>query len=110
MEYRTFKSLDKPSVLFGIRGGFIWYAAAGAGVGALLGFILADVLGTLWFFVSFILFAGGSIGGTFVLQSRFSERQIKRLAASRQMPEHLHVSPYKIYFSEDAGERVKKES
>lgn len=107
METKVYKSLDKPSVLFGVRGSFIVVVLAFAGAGVLLGLLLMVFLSPPWFFVVFVLSAGAGVAVTLVLQSRMTEGQARRRLAMVGL-RRFWLSPVGKISLKDADEVLKK--
>lgn len=96
MRYTIYKSLDKPSSLFGLKGTYLTICIAGAGVGlfpaVLVGSITNGLIGT----ILFIGCAAGSYFGTLRFQSKFSERERAKWLSSRNLPDYIAVPPRKL--------------
>lgn len=91
MDFKVYRSLDKPSVLFGIRGSFIFLTLLLAGGGAVVAVVVGTLTSSLIGTGVFLLGLAAAYGVTLFVQQRMTERQAKRLIASRRMPRMLVV-------------------
>lgn len=96
MKYRVWRSLDRPSSFFGIRGKFAFvflaFAAAGAMASAVIGNMTGGITGML-------AFACACIADYMLvtsLQGRMSDRGLARFLASRRTPRCIHMQPRSI--------------
>ena len=93
MKYRVWRSLDRPSSFFGIRGRFSMVFLAVAGAGLVLALAVGSCTNSL---VGMLTFAVACIGDyTLVtnLQGRMTERGLARKGASRKIPRNVRLSP-----------------
>jgi hypothetical protein len=96
MKYRIWRSLDRPSSFFGIRGKFAYVFLGIAGAGAMLSFAVGRVVGS---FMGMLAFAGACVGDYLLvlsLQGKMTDRSLTRKAASRKTPRCIHVLPRSI--------------
>lgn len=107
MKYRFYKSLDKKSSFFGIRGSYLSYAVMGL-LGAL---VLAAIVGVntngLVGTVSFALLAVLLYAAIMIVQGRYSERERDRFLDGKSIPSHITVPPYRL--SRHAGGKHSKD-
>ena len=93
MRYRVYRSLDKPSAFFGIRGRFMKVVAAVGAVGALAGIVIGAATSGL---VGLLIFLAAGAGGYLYaqnLQEDMTERDLQRRLASRRQPRFITVRP-----------------
>lgn len=107
MDCKVYKSLDRPSVIFGVRGGYIYVVFLTFGVGVFLGVVAAALFSMAWLFVFMLLSLAGGIALALVLQSRMTEREARRRLAMLSLRRYWFVPPGKIVL-EDAGKGVKE--
>ena len=96
MKYRVWRSLDRPSSFFGVRGKFAYIFAALAAAGAMLSFVIGGATSSL---VGMIAFACSCVGAYMLvisIQGKMSERSLARFLASRRTPRFLKMSPKSI--------------
>ena len=96
MKYRVWRSLDRPSSFFGIRGKFAYVFLAFAVAGAMLAAVAGRVAGGI---VGMVIFACVCVGDYMMvtsLQGRMSDRGLARFLASRRTPACIHVRPRSI--------------
>ncbi len=94
MNVRMYKSLDKTSSLFGIRGMYIYVAVVGIIIAVVVGFgfvglLAGSLLGTL---VAFAL-AALAYFGVMMTQANFSERQLQKKLSSFSLPDFIVLKP-----------------
>ena len=97
MKYRVWRSLDRPSSFFGIRGKFAYvflaFAAAGAMVSMVIGNMTGGITGMLAFaccccIADYMLVTS--------LQGKMSDRGLARFLAYRRTPRSIHMLPRSI--------------
>lgn len=93
MQYRVYKSLDKPSVTLGLKGSYLLFFVVGGIAGAFLGVMIGSILGSLMGFIVFVLIGGGSYLGTLAFQSKFSEKERFKWMNSWKNPDFIRMSP-----------------
>lgn len=96
MRYTVYKSLDKPSSLFGLKGSYFFYAAGGALVGAVLaltiGAITNGLIGMLLFIVLLVIDYAVIMG----IQTKYSERERTKWFCSHKLPSFITVPPRRL--------------
>ena len=115
MRYVVWKSLDKPSSLFGIKGSYVYLALAAigvdVGVSVLVGMLTNSLVGT----IVFIVLGAAVYFGTLAIQSSFSERERTKWFCAHRLPDFIDVSPRPmreycvVEFDGEHGERKKRE-
>lgn len=94
MKCTLYRSLDRPSAFFGIRGRFItWY---GFILGGIL-FVAAFVGSFTGSFFGFLTFFGGAAAGygfILSLQSKYSDRMLSMKFNSKRYAHFFRVPPY----------------
>jgi hypothetical protein len=96
MKYRVWRSLDRPSSFFGIRGKFAYIFLGIAAAGALLAFVVGGATNSL---VGMLAFAGACVGDYLLvisIQGKMSDRTLARYLASRRTPLFLKMQPRSI--------------
>ena len=96
MKYRVWRSLDRPSSFFGVRGKFAYIFLALAAAGGMLSFVIGGATNSL---VGMIAFACACVGDYMLvisLQGKMSERSLARYLASRRTPKFLKMSARSI--------------
>ena len=93
MKYRVWRSLDRPSSFFGIRGKFAYVFLAFAAAGAMLSAAVGNLTNGL---VGMIAFGCSCVAGYMAIisiQGRMSDRGLARFLASRRTPRSIHMLP-----------------
>lgn len=96
MRYRVWRSLDRPSSFFGIRGKFAYVFLAITGAGAAVSFIAGKFTGG---FTGMLLFAASAVGSYLTvmsLQGKMTDRGLSRRTASRRIPKRARVLPRSV--------------
>jgi len=96
MKYRIWRSLDRPSSFFGIRGKFAYVFLGIAGGGAMLAFVAGGATNSL---VGMLAFAATLVGDYMLIisiQGKMTDRSLSRLIASRRIPKAIHMRPTNI--------------
>lgn len=93
MRYTVFRSLDDSPVTFGIQGSYLSIFFAGAGVSLLAGIVAGMFTSALLGMIIFLVGAGASYMTTLIIQGKYTEREKKRVLASRSMPTFIFVDP-----------------
>lgn len=96
MKYIVYKSLDKPSSLFGIKGSYLYYTIGGLAVDAVVAFVLGQVTNGLVGMIVFIVLMVVTYVAVLRIQSRFSERERTRWFCSHRLPQYIHVPPVRM--------------
>lgn len=96
MKYKVWRSLDRPSSFFGIRGKFAYVLLGLAGAGAMLSFVVGEAAGSLTGMIAFALCCVGAYMGVIALQGKMTDRLLSRFLASRRTPRYVHTSPRSI--------------
>lgn len=107
MQTKVYKSLDRPSVIFGIRGAYIYVVLIAIGLSIVLGIVVAAVLPRFWFLVVVVIGAAFGIAAALLLQSRMTERQLRRSLAMRDLKKYWVSSPSRLGFY-DADKILRK--
>lgn len=96
MRRKIYKSLDKPSSLFGIRGSYLLWVIVGLFAALMLALMVGMITNSLVGFVSFLV--GGIVVYLFVIrfQSRFSERERDKWMSSRNLPDVIVFRPVRF--------------
>ena len=92
---KVYRSLDRPSVLFGIRGSYFWILLVAAGVSILIGCLVGVAIGGLWGFLFSLLLVAASYGAVLYVQSRLSNRDLGRFLAGRRVDDVMVMFPVK---------------
>lgn len=96
MKYRVWRSLDRPSAFFGIRGRFAYVFLGIAGAGALLSLAVGSMTGS---FLGMAAFAAACVGDYLLvlsLQGKMTDRGLSRRTASRKTPRCVRMQPRSI--------------
>lgn len=98
MRCRVYRSLDAPSSLFGMKGSYLVGFVAGLGavlmLSVLAGSLTSSIVGTM-------LFIAGSVGdymAVILLQSRYSEKELRKYISSLRLPRFIRVLPVKYRY------------
>lgn len=108
MRRKIYKSLDKPSSLFGLKGSYLTWALIGLGGALCLAFMVTAITSGLIGIIIFV-FAGIAVY-LYVIgyQSRYTERERDKKLSARSLPDVIVVPP--IPFSRLSNYKVKLES
>lgn len=93
MRCTVYKSLDKPSSLFGLKGGYLNFAIVGGCVAAAIGFIVGALTIGIFGFVAFVVALAIDYIAVMAFQAKFSEREKDRWLCSRSIPQYIIVAP-----------------
>lgn len=101
MTRKVYRSLDKPSAFFGIRGRFIWLLAIMVIILLMVAVIFSKTIGTI---PASLVFFGGAIAAYSIVistQAKMSERAFMRFISSKRIPRALRLSPSRVmtYFN-----------
>lgn len=96
MHFQVYKSLDKPSSLFGLKGSYLTICIAGVGIGVVPAGIVGSLTNGFFGFIIFIGFAAAAYFATLRFQSKFSERERTKWLACRNLPDYIKVPPRKL--------------
>ena len=106
---KFYKSLDRPSVLFGIRGSFFFILLIAAGVCILAGLVVGSVFGGLWGFILSVLLIAACYGVVLYLQSRLSHRDLNRFMAGRHIDDTMLMYPVQSFIEVEDADTEKEE-
>lgn len=93
MRRKIYKSLDKPSSLFGIKGSYITWVIIGAGVSLILALLVNSMTNGLIAILFFIALMVGVYLWVISFQSKYSERTREKLFSSRELPDIILIQP-----------------
>lgn len=93
MRYKVWRSLDRPSSFFGVKGKFAYVFLGLAGAGAMLSFVIGGMMGSLVGMIAFALCCVGAYMGVISLQGKMTDRGLSRFLASRKTPRFIHTRP-----------------
>ena len=93
MRRKIYKSLDKPSSLFGIRGSYITWVIAGAGVALVLALLVNTITNGLIAILVFLALMVGVYLWVISFQSEYSERTRDKLFTARDLPDIILLQP-----------------
>lgn len=96
MKYRIWRSLDRPSSFFGIRGKFAYVFALLAGTGAMLSFVVGEVTNSLVGMIAFACCCAGAYMAVIAIQGKMTDRSLSRFLSSRRIPDIIHMRPVGI--------------
>ena len=96
MRYRVWRSLDRPSSFFGVKGRFAYVFIGLAAVGGVVAAITGSVSNSLVGMVAFALALTGDYMLVTTLQGKMSDRALSRFLASRKTPRCIHLRPRNI--------------
>ena len=96
MRYRVWRSLDRPSSFFGIRGKFSYVFLGIAAGGAILSFVVGGATNSLVGMIAFACALAGDYMLIISLQGKMSDRGLARFLASRRTPRSIHMLPRSI--------------
>ena len=91
-----YKSLDKSSSLFGIKGSYLYYAIVGAGADVLLSLVVGSLTNGLVGMIVFILLLVAVYVAVLRVQAKFSERERARWFCSHRLPDYIKVPPKRL--------------
>lgn len=90
MKIPVYKSLDKTSSLFGIRGSYLYVMIGGVLIAVVVGFgIIGSVLGSVFGTVATLIIGAVAYFIVMMLQSKYSERQLTKRIQSSQLPDYV---------------------
>lgn len=100
MKRKIYKSLDKPSSLFGIKGSYITWVLFGAMGAIIIGALIGSFTNSLVGFLFAIIIAVVVYLYVINFQSRFTERERNKWLSSRGLPDVIimRATPIKNYF------------
>lgn len=92
MRHEVYRSIDKPSTLFGFQGGYVLIFAGLVLVFGVVALVLMSGFGQK-LVAGFVFFGGGAASYAFImfLQERFSGRQLKRFLATRYSKKYIRM-------------------
>lgn len=93
MVRKVYRVLDRPFSLFGLQGRYVFLFLAALGVGAVLSFISAAIVGTMAASILFIAIAVLVYFAATMLQTFWSERDILKFVSSRRVRNFIEVKP-----------------
>lgn len=94
MKVKMYKSLDKTSSLFGIRGSYLYIMMAGIVVAVVLGFgIVGGMFGSIIGTLATLAFGAVAYFIVMMLQARFSERSLQKKISSFSFPDYIILKP-----------------
>ena len=96
MKYRVWRSLDRPSAFFGIRGRFSTVFLGIAGAGLMVAFTVGSCTNSLIGMLTFGLCCIGAYSAVMSLQGRMTERGLARWMSSRRIPRAVRLMPKSI--------------
>ena len=96
MKKRIYKSLDKSSSLFGLRGTYLTWGIMGIGAALCIAFMIGSVTSGLIGTICFVIF--GVVAYLFVIyyQSKYSERERDKWLSAKKLPDIIVLSPRPI--------------
>ena len=97
MRYRVWRSLDRPSSFFGIRGKFSYVFLVIAAGGGMLAFVIGGAANSLVGMIAFACALAGDYMLVISLQGKMSDRALSRYLASRRTPRFIHMKPRSIH-------------
>ena len=101
MRHRVYRSLDQSPALFGIEGSYLVVFLAGLGLSLVLALLVGSVASSLVSFGLFFLGAAFSYFGVQFLQTKFSEKELKRYVSCFSMPRFIRVPPARMSLDAD---------
>lgn len=96
MRYTVYKSLDKPSSLFGLRGTYLRYAIIGIIVAAMISFIVGGITNGLVGMILFIILIAVVYIIVLRIQAKFSERERTKWFCAHVLPDYIIVPPKRL--------------
>lgn len=96
MKYRVWRSLDRPSSFFGIRGKFAYVFLAFAAAGAMVSMVIGNMTGGITGMLAFACCCIADYMLVTSLQGKMSDRGLARFLASRRTPRSIHMLPRSI--------------
>ena len=93
MKCKVYRSLDRPSSFFGLRGRFITVCAAGLGLSLAFALVVGAVTFPLVGTAVFLLGAAGSYLLATSIQGRMSERTFGKRILARKYPGYIRLRP-----------------
>lgn len=97
MNLPFYKSLDKTSSLFGIKGSYLYIMIAGILVAVVLGFgIIGAVAGSLIGTLATLAIGALSYLAVMMLQGKYSERVLRKKLVSFSLPDFMVFQPKDI--------------
>ena len=96
MRYTVYKSLDKPSSLFGLRGSYLRYAIIGIVIAAMVAFIIGSATNGLVGMLLFIILVAVVYFLVLRIQARFSERERTKWFCAHVLPDYIIVPPKRL--------------
>ena len=105
MKYTVYKSLDKPSSLFGLKGSYFMYALAGAGAGAVIAVLFGALTNGLLGMLLFIGLLAADYAIVMGIQTKYSERERTKWFCSHKLPDFICLPPKRISYHMKANFR-----
>lgn len=93
MRRKVYKSLDKPSSLFGIKGSYLSWVLAGAGVALVFALMVNTITNGLVAILVFLALIVGVYLWVISFQSKYSERTRDKLFTARDLPDIILLQP-----------------
>lgn len=96
MQLKVYRSLDRPSAFFGIRGRYQSIALYAYLVDLVVSFFIAQASNGLIGVLAFIAIGALIYLGTIYLQGMHSDRALFRMLSARRLPSYVKVPPCRV--------------
>lgn len=96
MKVPIYKSLDKPSSMFGLKGRYAFFAGVGAVATLVLAFLIGSASNGLVGILSFVAMAAAVYLGVLRVQAQYSERQLTKMLSGRGLADWVRVHPERM--------------
>ncbi len=93
MIVQVWKSLDKPSSIFGLRGSYGKYVLIACLVLVVVAIIIGTLTAGLWGFLFLVVSGGSTYGIAMIVQSKYSDKLLSRLIEASNLPDGIRVPP-----------------
>ena len=95
-KYRIFRSLDKPSVFFGIKGKYMTWAMLSLGIVACLAILVGTSFSSLLGFVVFLVGLVVVYFAVLSVQSRITDRQMSKIMAAKMRVKYIKTPAHSV--------------
>lgn len=97
MKHTVYKSLDRSSSLFGLKGCYLRWTVMGVAADGFLAFaVVGKAVNSIVGFIFFVGVGAAVYIGVMAFQAKFSEREKTRWLAHRRLPDYTFVPPARL--------------
>lgn len=97
MKFRVYKSLDRSTQIFGIRGRYLFIMAVGAAISIMLGIAAGSITSGLVGLLCALVLGFSCAMGILILQAYLSEKELSIKISMMRCPDGIRVKPVKLF-------------